>query len=88
VSKEPGDAAPRDDARVRKHSLVIAGHRTSVSLESMFWDALKQIAVGEGVSLAALVARVDAERGAANLSSALRVYVLLHAQKQAVRHAS
>ena len=88
MSKEPGDAAPRDDARVRKHSLVIAGHRTSVSLESMFWDALKQIAVGEGVSLAALVARVDAERGAANLSSALRVYVLLHAQKQAVRHAS
>jgi predicted DNA-binding ribbon-helix-helix protein len=88
VSKEPGDAAPRDDARVRKHSLVIAGHRTSVSLESVFWDALKQIAAEEGVSLAALVARVDAERGAANLSSALRVYILLHAQSQTAQRAN
>jgi len=61
---------------VKKHSLVIAGHRTSVSLETAFWDALKRIAATEGCSLAALVARVDAERGAANLSSALRVYAL------------
>jgi len=63
-------------AGVKKHSLVIAGHRTSVSLEAAFWDALKRIAAADDCSLAALAARVDAERGAANLSSALRVYAL------------
>ncbi len=61
---------------VVKHSVVIAGHRTSVSLEDAFWRALKDIAAQEGVSLAALIARVDAGRGEANLSSALRVFVL------------
>ncbi|WP_363349813.1 ribbon-helix-helix domain-containing protein [Methylocystis echinoides] len=65
--------------RVVKHSIVIAGHRTSVSLEDAFWLALKEIATDEGVSLAALVARVDASRGEANLSSALRVFVLARA---------
>lgn len=67
------DASSR---RVVKHSVVIAGHRTSVSLEDAFWRALKEIAAQEGVSLAALIARVDAGRGEANLSSALRVFVL------------
>ena len=62
--------------RVVKHSVVIAGHRTSVSLEDAFWRALKDIATKEGISLAALIARVDAGRGDANLSSALRVFVL------------
>jgi predicted DNA-binding ribbon-helix-helix protein len=61
---------------VQKRSLAVAGHRTSVSLETAFWDALKRIAALDGVSLAALVARVDAGRGKANLSSALRVYAL------------
>ena len=69
----PQDASSR---RVVKHSVVIAGHRTSVSLEDAFWRALKGIATKEGVSLAALIARVDARRGDANLSSALRVFVL------------
>jgi predicted DNA-binding ribbon-helix-helix protein len=66
----------RASAGVRKHSLVIAGHKTSVSLEAAFWDALKEIAKDEGVSLAALVARIDASRRGANLSSALRVFAL------------
>jgi predicted DNA-binding ribbon-helix-helix protein len=70
---EAQDASSR---RVVKHSVVIAGHRTSVSLEDAFWRALKDIAGQEGVSLAALIARVDAGRGEANLSSALRVFVL------------
>jgi len=61
---------------VQKRSIAIAGHRTSVSLEAAFWEALKRLAAAEGLSLAALVARVDASRGAANLSSALRVYAL------------
>ncbi|ULO23039.1 ribbon-helix-helix domain-containing protein, partial [Methylocystis sp. SB2] len=73
------EAQPALDASSRlvvKHSVVIAGHRTSVSLEDAFWRALKDIAAQEDVSLAALIARVDAGRGEANLSSALRVFVL------------
>ena len=63
-------------ATVKKRSLTIAGHRTSVSLEASFWAALKRIAAEEGCSLTALAARVDRERGEANLSSALRVFTL------------
>jgi len=64
------------DQSVKKHSLVIAGHRTSISLEPAFWDALKAIAEERRLSLAALVADIDAARGPANLSSAIRVFVL------------
>ena len=59
--------------------MLIDGHRTSVSLEPAFWQALKDIAARRGDSLNRLVAAVDRERGAAggsNLSSALRVFVL------------
>ncbi len=62
--------------RMAKHSLVIAGHRTSISLEDAFWTALREIAVARGQSLAGLVAAIDATRGEANLSSAIRVFVL------------
>ena len=62
--------------RLRKHSLVIAGHRTSISLEEAFWNALREIAAVRGLPLARLVAEVDEGRGEANLSSAIRVYVL------------
>ncbi len=64
----------------RKHSLAIAGHRTSVSLEEPFWVALKEIAGSRGVTLATLVAEVDSTRGEVNLSSALRLHVLAHFQ--------
>lgn len=70
---------PRERAHAEtivKHSLAIAGHRTSVSLEKAFWDELKRIARARGHSTASLVAAIDAERGAANLSSAIRVFVL------------
>jgi predicted DNA-binding ribbon-helix-helix protein len=63
-------------ARAVKRSLVVAGHRTSVSLEDAFWRRLKAIAAERGLSVNALVALVDAMRGEANLSSALRVFVL------------
>jgi predicted DNA-binding ribbon-helix-helix protein len=63
---------------LRKRSLAIAGHRTSVSLEEPFWDALKEIAAGEGRTVASLVGEVDSGRGALNLSSALRLWVLAH----------
>ncbi len=63
-------------ARVVKRSLVIAGHRTSVSLEDAFWRRLQGVAAERGLSVNALAASVDAARGEANLSSALRVFVL------------
>jgi predicted DNA-binding ribbon-helix-helix protein len=64
------------NARVVKRSLVIAGHRTSISLEDAFWDRLRGIAAERGLSLNRLAAMVDASRGGANLSSAIRVFVL------------
>ena len=65
----------RGEAGLNKRSIVIAGHRTSVSLEPPFWTALQGFARADGVSLNELVAMVDGGR-AGNLSSALRVYVL------------
>jgi predicted DNA-binding ribbon-helix-helix protein len=69
---------PTDAARVRvvKRSLVIAGHRTSVSIEDAFWRRLRGIASKRGLSLNQMAAMVDASRGDANLSSAIRVFVL------------
>ena len=55
-------------AGVIKRSLVIAGHRTSVSLEEAFWRALTKLAAGRGQSIASLVAQIDAARDGANLS--------------------
>jgi len=66
---------------MRKHSLVIAGHATSVSLEQEFWDVLKEIADRRGIPLAALIAEVDAAREE-NLSSALRLHVLRDLRKR------
>lgn len=59
-----------------KRSLSIAGHRTSVSLEEPFWDALREIAQKQSCSIQALVQRIDKERDEQNLSSAIRVFVL------------
>ena len=61
-----------------KRSISIAGHRTSISLEAPFWEALKEIAAREAFSVAALVARIDAGRepGGGSLSSAIRVFIL------------
>ena len=70
------DSEHAGEERLVKHSLVVAGHRTSVSLEGIFWRALRDLAATRNISLAALVREVDAARGSANLSSALRVHVL------------
>jgi predicted DNA-binding ribbon-helix-helix protein len=59
-----------------KRSLTIAGHRTSISLEDAFWRQLKVLASRRELSPSALIAEIDSSRGAANLSSAIRVYVL------------
>lgn len=63
-------------ARPVKRSFAIRGHRTSVSLEEPFWQALKEAATRERLSLAALIARIDERRGTAGLSSAVRVWIL------------
>lgn len=64
-------------SEIKKRSVVLAGHRTSVSLENAFWEALRDMAVEAGISVNALVSRIDAERSG-NLSSAIRTHVLLH----------
>jgi predicted DNA-binding ribbon-helix-helix protein len=61
---------------VVKRSIVIAGHKTSVSLEDAFWKSLKEIAVGRGATLSELVSSIDVERQHGNLSSRLRLFVL------------
>jgi predicted DNA-binding ribbon-helix-helix protein len=63
-------------AGVAKRSVSIAGHRTSITLEEPFWDALREIAGKQGLSTQALIGRIDAGRGEQNLSSAIRVFVL------------
>ena len=74
---QPSDRlAQKASATVVKRSVVIAGHRTSISLEDIFWQVLKSIARDNGQSIASLVAEIDAGRGEANLSSAIRVFVL------------
>jgi predicted DNA-binding ribbon-helix-helix protein len=59
-----------------KRSFTIKGHRTSISLEAPFWEALRQAAEIEHTTPAALIAAIDAGRGKAGLSSAVRVWVL------------
>jgi predicted DNA-binding ribbon-helix-helix protein len=61
---------------VIKRSIVIASHKTSVALEDAFWESLKEIAKQRDESLAHLVASINADRQHANLSSAIRLYVL------------
>jgi predicted DNA-binding ribbon-helix-helix protein len=61
---------------VVKRSIVIAGHKTSVSLEDAFWQGLKQIASERDVTLSDMVASIDTERRQGNLSSAIRLFVL------------
>jgi predicted DNA-binding ribbon-helix-helix protein len=64
------------DLPVMKRSVSIAGHRTSVSLEPEFWDALAALARTRRTSVSGLIVEIDAQRGQRNLSSAIRVWVL------------
>jgi predicted DNA-binding ribbon-helix-helix protein len=61
---------------VLKRSIVIAGHKTSISLEDEFWNSFKEIASERGVTVAALVGAIDGDRKHVNLSSAIRLFVL------------
>jgi predicted DNA-binding ribbon-helix-helix protein len=63
-------------SQVVKRSIVIGGHKTSVSLEDTFWNCLKEIAGERNATLSHLVATIDTERERGNLSSAIRLFVL------------
>lgn len=65
-----------------KRSVVIAGHKTSVSLEDPFWDGLKDIGRGQKTTLSNLVNDIDTKRLSGNLSSAIRLFVLDHFRGQ------
>ena len=70
---------PRGKSQVLKRSIRLDGHRTSVSLETAFWDELKSIADAQGVRISQLIAAIDSERRERqhnNLSSVLRLFVL------------
>jgi predicted DNA-binding ribbon-helix-helix protein len=72
-----------NDLAVLKRSVLIAGHRTSVSIEEPFWSGLRDLARRRGLSLNGLVAVIDAERRGQNLSSAIRVAVLTYYRDKA-----
>ncbi|MCJ2063106.1 ribbon-helix-helix domain-containing protein [Methylobacterium sp. J-088] len=72
-------------AGLTKHSVMIAGHRTSVSLEDPFWAALREVAAARGQSVQALIGAIDAGRGGQNLSSAIRVFVLEAVRRPPIR---
>jgi predicted DNA-binding ribbon-helix-helix protein len=71
---------------VVKRSIVIAGHKTSVSLEDAFWSGLKDIAASRNMTLSDLVGSIDGDRHQGNLSSAIRLFVLDHYRSQLASH--
>ena len=65
---------------VVKRSVIVGGHKTSISLEDAFWGALKEIAQAKGSTITQTVSQIDETRQQANLSSAIRLFVLGHAR--------
>ena len=72
------------DTLVRKRSITIAGHRTSISMEQPFWKALQEIATLRGQSMSAVITEIDAQ-STGNLSSAIRLFVLDQYQSGALQ---
>ena len=72
---------------VIKRSVMVSGHRTSISLEEEFWSGLKEIAQAQGATLAQMVTEIDTTRQHGNLSSAIRLFVLGHIRDQKMRAA-
>lgn len=71
---------------VRKRSILLNGHKTSVSVEDEFWSALKEIAAERSMTLSDLGSEIDKSRNNGNLSSALRLYVLAYYQGRSRGH--
>jgi predicted DNA-binding ribbon-helix-helix protein len=80
--------AKRVKSTVIKRSVVLVGHKTSISLEDEFWNGFKQIAAGRDMSVSNLVAAIDADRQNINLSSAIRLFVLSFYQEQHAKNHS
>ena len=70
------------ESPIIKRSIVIAGHKTSVSLEDAFWKGLRDIATARTIKLSDLVVSIDSGRAYGNLSSAIRLFVLDHYRNQ------
>ena len=68
---------------VVKRSIVVAGHKTSVSLEEAFWNGMKEISSERSMTLSELVGEIDSKRQQGNLSSAIRLFVLDHFKSRA-----
>ncbi|PZQ16917.1 MAG: hypothetical protein DI534_16180 [Leifsonia xyli] len=83
LAGEDGPTSREYNPDIVKRSVVVAGHKTSVSLEDAFWHALKDIARERGASLRGLVAEIDSNRRGGNLSSAVRLFVLDHYRRLA-----
>ncbi len=75
-SSRPAAGSGYVPTRPEKRSFTLAGHRTSISLEAAFWEALREAAAREKVPLSELVKRIDHQRGEAGLSGAVRVWIL------------
>ncbi|MBY0381288.1 MAG: ribbon-helix-helix domain-containing protein [Xanthobacteraceae bacterium] len=69
---------------VVKRSIVVAGHKTSVSLEEAFWNGMKEISSARNMTLSELVGEIDGQRKQGNLSSAIRLFVLDHYRSLAI----
>jgi predicted DNA-binding ribbon-helix-helix protein len=76
-----GDGAMQSSC-IKSHSISIAGHKTSISLEDDFWNSLRNIAREHREALSDLISKIDAERNCKNLSSAIRLFVLRHYRDQ------
>jgi predicted DNA-binding ribbon-helix-helix protein len=71
---------------VAKRSIVVAGHKTSISLEDAFWSGLKEIAAQRDMTLSDLITTINADRKHGNLSSAIRLFVLGECREQISAH--
>jgi len=67
---------------MRKRSVFLNGRKTSISLETQFWECIKRIAARDALSVSGLIARIDRERNGSNLSSAVRLFVLRDVRSQ------
>jgi predicted DNA-binding ribbon-helix-helix protein len=71
----------RNESLIQRRTIIIGGHRTSVSLEDAFWSELREIADSQRATVSKLVAQIDDTRQQSNLSSAIRLYVLEHIRR-------
>jgi predicted DNA-binding ribbon-helix-helix protein len=81
----PQPKAPRGESLLRKRSITLDGHKTSVALEAPFWTALKEIAAAQGTPVGRLMTAIDSERRErqhTNLSSAIRLFVLAYYRRR------